>query len=74
MKLLIAIALAFSVLMPLRASAATEYVLIYTNYNPYWTEVVGGPFSSWQECNAILVQEGYHPGGGYSCRTIFVPG
>lgn len=70
MKLLLALAIAAALIVPVKAQAATEYVLIWTNYNPFYTEVVAGPFESWSECSRMQVAEGYHPGGGYSCRIF----
>lgn len=72
MKLLIALSLAIALLVPMRAQAATEYILVFTTYMPYSRTVVGGPFQTYQECSAILNQESYVSGGGYSCQTIYV--
>jgi hypothetical protein len=74
MKRLILLAALLAGMMPANARAATEYVLIWTNYNPYYTQVVGGPFATLAECHAIQLQESYQPGGMYSCRSIYVPG
>ena len=70
--ILLAFAAALAIATAAPARAASEYVLEWTNYNPYYTEVVGGPFDSSRECDAILNQEGYRPGGSYSCRMIWV--
>jgi hypothetical protein len=72
--ILLAFAAALAIATAAPARAATEYVLIWTNYNPYTTEVAGGPFDSSAECYAVLNQESYVPGGAYSCRMIYVPG
>ena len=74
MKLLLAFAFTLGLLAPIKASAATEYVLIWTNYNRYYTQTVAGPFATNQECYAVLNQNSYRPGGMYSCNMIYVPG
>lgn len=71
-RYLIALAAIAALAIPVRALAATEYILVYTNYNPYYTETVGGPFETSQECYAVLNANSYRPGGSYSCRMIFV--
>lgn len=71
MKLLLPLALAIALLVPVRAQAAQEWVLEFTHYSPYYTEVVAGPFDTSRECYAVLYQESYVPGGGYSCRSIY---
>lgn len=67
--LLIAALLALAAAMP--AKAETGWILVYTNYQPFYTEVVGGPFQTWRECSAIEAQESYRPGGSYSCRVTY---
>jgi hypothetical protein len=74
MKLLLAFAFTLGLLAPIKASAATEYMLVYTNYNPYYTETVAGPFETSRECYAVMNQNSYRPGGMYSCNSIYVPG
>lgn len=74
MKLLLAFALTLGLLAPIRASAAEEYILVFTTFNPYSVQTVGGPFATSQECYAVLYQNSYIPGGAYSCRMIYVPG
>ena len=74
LKLLLGLVIATAMLLPVRADAATEYLLIWTNYNPYYTQTVGGPFATLQECQQVLSQNSYQPGGAYSCRMIYVPG
>lgn len=69
-RLLIAAALTATLLIPAPARAATEWVVIFTTFNPYSTQVVAGPFDSQDECYAILRQESYISGGSYSCRMI----
>lgn len=62
-------ALAIALALPAPARAATEYALTWTNYNPYYTEVIG-TFPTWNECVRVQLAEGYRPGGAYGCRSI----
>jgi hypothetical protein len=71
LKLLLALLIATAMLVPIRASAATEWMLEFTTYNPYSTQVVAGPFGTSSECYAVLNQESYVQGGSYSCRIIY---
>jgi hypothetical protein len=61
-------------LEPVNADAATEYMLVFTDFNPYYTQTVAGPFGTYQECLSVESQNSYVPGGAYSCRSIYVPG
>lgn len=73
MKILLACALAIGLLAPIKAQAATEYVLVFTlTHSPYTRTVVGGPFTTYDECSAILRQEGFTTEGMYSCQVINV--
>ena len=70
MKLFL-LALAIAAALTLPARAATEYMLNYTQWQPFEKYAVAGPFDTMQECESVLTQQSYRPGGGYSCDPIF---
>ncbi len=51
-------------------SAATGYMLNYTTFQPYSKQAVAGPFDTYNECEAVLRQQSYRPGGMYSCDVF----
>jgi hypothetical protein len=74
MRLLLSFMIAGAMLAPIKASAATEYMLYFVHYMPYSKTPMAGPFDTYQECSAVMGQSSYVSGGGYECDTIFVPG
>jgi hypothetical protein len=70
-KRLLIIAAAVSAMFPVPASAATGYMLNFTNYSPYYRYAVAGPFDTYSECAAVRAQQTYVSGGMYTCDVYF---
>ena len=68
-RLLIALVAVAALTAP--ASAATEYMLNFTQWSPYQRYSVAGPFETLRECMAVEAQQSFTPGGGYSCDVVF---
>ena len=72
MKLLLAVALAVAIMVPIRASAASAWVLKIPRFSPCCASgVVAGPFATSRECEVALFQQSYQQGVTYNCQIIF---